>query len=154
MNERIEEYFLAHLTEDPSGCLLWSGPLHSKGYGLLSFQVNGVKTQILAHRYAWTRVHGPIPESVLIDHRCHVHPCVRVDHLRPATQKQNQENRKGPNRNNTSSGVRNVRWNASGRTWTARVKHHGKAYHAGGFATVAEAEQAAVALRERLFTHL
>lgn len=51
-----------------------------------------VKTQgkkILVHRYRWEQVHGPIPDGLLIDHRCRNRACCNTDHLRLVTPKVN-----------------------------------------------------------------
>ena len=35
----------------------------------------------LAHRWAWTQAHGPIPEGMLVLHHCDNPECWNVDHL-------------------------------------------------------------------------
>ena len=47
----------------------------------------------LAHRVAYEAEHGPIPDDLVLDHLCRVRNCVRVDHLEPVTQAEN--NRRG-----------------------------------------------------------
>lgn len=42
-----------------------------------------------AHRVAWTITNGPIPEGMLVLHRCDFPPCVRPDHLFLGTQRDN-----------------------------------------------------------------
>jgi hypothetical protein len=63
-------------------CWLWTGcttrpiPL---GYGRIRI---GHKF-VVAHRYAWMQVNGPIPEGLELDHLCKVRHCVNPDHLEP-----------------------------------------------------------------------
>lgn len=61
--------------EDPDGCWLWTGTLHHGGYGLI--RVDG--RQESAHRVAWEMENGPIPDGMMICHRCDVKRCVRND---------------------------------------------------------------------------
>src|SRR5699024_11332791 len=68
-----EEAFLARtepIVGDP-GCLIWTGVLDGSGYGRL--RVNG--RPVRAHRYAWEREHGPIPDGMFIDHTCWQRSC-------------------------------------------------------------------------------
>lgn len=72
---------------DISGdCWLWSGAIYAEsGYGRLSFQ----RKALGAHRVAWQLVNGPIPDGMLVCHRCDNPPCVRADHLFLGTQSDN-----------------------------------------------------------------
>lgn len=103
-----------------------------------------------AHRFSYELVHGSIPEGREIDHTCHTPGCVNPDHLRLVTRKQNVENRAGARRDN-STGVRGVR-RLHGR-WQARLRHNGQDVHVGTYDTLEEAEEAAIAKRNELFTH-
>lgn len=67
-----------HMTD---GCWLWMGHRNSTNYG--TFRDHG-KTQ-LAHRVAYERIVGPIPEGLVIDHLCRNPPCVRPDHMETVT---------------------------------------------------------------------
>jgi hypothetical protein len=59
--------------------------LHRQGYG--KHFAKG-KT-IIAHRWAWEIVNGPIPDGLLVCHKCDVTSCVNPDHLFIGTQKEN-----------------------------------------------------------------
>lgn len=136
---------------DKSGdCWLWTGSLDHRGYG--QFYLRSGAAPAKAHRFAYELLVGPIPEGMSIDHRCHNPTCVNPEHLRPATHKQNLENRAGA-RADSSSGVRGVFWEKRRGCWTARVRHNQKTHHVGSFSTLEEAEAAVVAARNERFTH-
>lgn len=71
------------LTE--SGCVIWIGSTDRNGYGHTLF--NG-KIEY-AHRAAYIRDKGEIPEGLEIDHLCKVTSCVNPDHLEAVTHKVN-----------------------------------------------------------------
>lgn len=67
---------------DRSGdCHVFIGHINTRGYG--AFYVDG--RQVLAHRWAYERHRGAIPEGAVIDHLCRNRRCVRVDHLEAVT---------------------------------------------------------------------
>lgn len=130
-------------------CWNWTGHRKPDGYGRWRmYGANG--KQLYAHRAAWEFIRGPLPESAQLDHMCHNTSCVRPDHLRMTTPKQNQEHRIAANKGN-ASGVRGV--TLDGRSWIARVRHEGKNHYAGSYKTIPEAEAAVLAKRRELFTH-
>lgn len=73
-----------HMTD---GCWVWLGAL-SKGYGIVQ---RGGKRHY-AHRYAYERAVGPIPEGLELHHVCENPRCVRPDHLVPVTRKNHPGN--------------------------------------------------------------
>jgi hypothetical protein len=126
-------------------CWLWTGARTAKGYGQI--RVQGVTMYV--HRYALTLAGIEPGESV--DHICHVKHCVRPDHLRPATNKQNSENLNGPYAN-SKSGVRGVWWDARAKSWHATVGHNGTQFRKR-FPTLDEAAEWVRLKRIELFTH-
>lgn len=133
---------------DKSGdCWLWTASTEN-GYG--RFWVGGGK-RVMAHRYAYEELVGPIPDGHDLDHK-HTCPrtCVRPDHLRPATRKQNMENLSGARADNKLGvrGVHKVKYR-----YRAVVGHNGKLCHVGYFDTIEAATAAAEAKRIELFTH-
>lgn len=135
--------------EDLTGCWMWATRSIRGGYGQI--KIDGC--QVRAHRMAYMLAVGPIPAGMQVDHTCHVPLCVNPAHLRLATPKQNSENRAGPARDNHGTGVRGVTFEPKRGKFRVIVGHHRRRVYGGRFDTLAEAEAAAIALRNRLFTH-
>ena len=106
------------------------------------------KKRVMAHRYAWERVNGPIPDGMLLDHTCWNKSCVNVDHLRLATKGENNSYRNAAQANSTS-GVRNV--HAYQNQWRVVLQKNGKRIHYGLFSTIEEAAVVAEQARQELF---
>ena len=138
-----EDAFAARTRLVDSGCIEWTGA-KSCGYG--NIWVDGRNTK--AHRYAWERINGPIPEGLLIDHMCFNRACVNVEHLRLATQGENQQNLQGA-RAKGSSGIRGVYFHKLTNKWQAQIQVSGKPYYGGLHATRDEAARVAEALRAK-----
>ena len=147
MTGSVEESFSAR-TEWQGDCLIWTGAVHDNGYGIIWDR----KRVTRAHRWAYEREHGPIPDGKDIDHICGNRLCCNVKHLRVTSRKQNMENFTTLNTNNTS-GARGVSRDKDGKRWRVRVKHNYREYRGGVYDTVEEANEAAIALRNKLFTH-
>lgn len=137
--------------EQTDTCWNWTAAKDEKGYGL--FRTGGAQKHMSrAHRFSYELHVAPIPAGLLIDHICHNTSCVNPSHLRVVTNKQNTENLIGAN-SNSKSGVRGVHWHKECKKWAVRVGHNGRVLYGGVFADLADAEAAAVAMRNRLFTH-
>lgn len=153
MNKRIAyktptESFNAR-TVRQGECLIWTGAVKDTGYGAMW---DG-KRVIRPHRWIYEQANGPIPAGTDIDHICGNRVCCEVAHLRVTTRKQNMENLNHVNAN-SKTGIRGVHKNSrGGKPWRVRVKHNYVEYHGGSYDTLAEAESAAIALRNKLFTH-
>jgi hypothetical protein len=150
----LRERWERHVVKgDPDVCWEWIGSRNLRGYGkILARDASDRPRLECAHRVAYELFVAAIPRGMEIDHTCHNPPCVNPAHLRVVTSKQNQENLSGPCATN-ASGYRGVSLHKHSGLWRARAKHHGRDYLAGYFATPEEANEAAVALRNRLFTH-
>lgn len=79
------KYFVA-----PDSCWLWVSGIKMNGYG--QFHVSSEKgsyKNVLAHRFSYELIRGPIPEGLELDHLCRQRSCVNPYHLDPVTRKEN-----------------------------------------------------------------
>lgn len=128
----------------PEECWPWRPPVRKDGYGRYRGK--------LAHRAVYEDVNGPLRPGEMLDHICHNRRCVNPLHLRPVTNKQNMENLSGA-QSNSKTGVLGVTWVAHASLFRVRVQHNYQHHDGGYFKTLEDAEKAAKALRNRLFTH-
>jgi hypothetical protein len=75
----FEERFWSYVdkTSSENGCWLWTASRHPIGYG----QIGLGDTMLRTHRVAWELLRGPIPDELVVCHRCDNPPCCNPDHL-------------------------------------------------------------------------
>lgn len=113
-----------------------AGTVKMSGY--VRVKLDGI--EYAAHRLAWLYAHNETPSSE-IDHKDRDRSNNRLDNLRPATRKQNSQNKKIPQ--NNTSGATGVTWHSGLRKWQASLETDGKLYYFG----VHSVFEAAVAAR-------
>lgn len=87
--EEPSERFWSKVSPEPTtGCWLWTGALNSGGYGQFGAG-RGRGKHMLAHRYAYEALVGPIPADLVLDHRCRCRSCVNPAHLEAVTMREN-----------------------------------------------------------------
>ncbi len=129
---------------DRAGCVRQKARPGASGYRVIKI---GGKSYA-EHRLAWLYMVGEWPEHE-IDHINRDTLCNRFDNLRPATRKQNAENRGA--RAGAMSGFRGVSW--SGGRWNAVIMHFGKQKMLGSFDDIELAKAARLKAEAEMFTH-
>ena len=78
------------LVDKGEGCWIWRGAWNPEnGYGHYSIRVDGRIETHTAHRWAYILTYGPLPKEFVPDHQCENRLCVRPDHLKKATHREN-----------------------------------------------------------------
>lgn len=95
-----DEAFDSRVEKTPN-CWTWMGTRNTYGYGI--FLLPGEKA-VRAHRYAYERWKGPIPEGMVVMHSCDNPPCINPAHLSLGTKLDN--NRDAASKRHTRSGDR------------------------------------------------
>ena len=83
MREKMDE----KITKPASGC--WLRKDKTWSYWYWGITAGNPKVQYGAHRVAWILANGPIPDGMLVCHKCDVPECVNPDHLFIGTHKDN-----------------------------------------------------------------
>lgn len=94
-------------------CWEWAGGREKSGYGHMYvrdwYDESGRRHFVWAkaHRRAWELTYGPIPDGLVVCHRCDNPPCVRPDHLFLGTGADNAQDCVIKGRLNSRRGLRN-----------------------------------------------
>lgn len=92
-------------------CWLWIASVDKDGYGQFGIKKSGRNTMAKSHRWSWEYLHGPIPDKLTVDHKCHNEDlfclsgpscphrrCVNPWHLEPVTIEVNTSRAADPDR--------------------------------------------------------
>lgn len=93
-NRLIENFKAKFITGTEEECWNWTAALDGKGYGQLRY---GYK-QYISSRLSWEVFRGPIPEGMLVLHKCDNRKCVNPNHLYIGTYSDNMGDRESRNR--------------------------------------------------------
>ena len=108
---KYHERLTAKIRTTDNGCWQWTGSTSRLGYG--NFWVEGKCEK--AHRAAYMHWVGPIPDGMIVRHKCDNRGCVNPEHLLIGTQQDNMNDMKarGRSRKNRGEDSPNVKLNAS-----------------------------------------
>lgn len=67
-------------------CWLWTGIVRADGYGSFTY---ARPKKMVAHKWGYEQLIGPVPLDLQLDHLCRVRNCVNPAHLEPVTQTEN-----------------------------------------------------------------
>lgn len=73
--------FSAKVQAGANGCWIWQASLNAAGYGTFGL----ARRSVLAHRFAYMMLVGPVADGLELDHLCRVRSCVYPQHLEPVT---------------------------------------------------------------------
>ena len=104
LTERLRQSF----SENERGCHEWYKAIGKKGYGviIIGSRLDKSRKTLYAHRLSWQLHSGkPIPDGLLVLHKCDNRRCVNPDHLFLGTAKDNTQDMHNKDRAAMKKGV-------------------------------------------------
>jgi hypothetical protein len=93
---RVAGRAASRYTLDPeTGCWVSDYATDVHGYCPITWKEGGRKHHTKVHRAAWTHYHGEPDDDIDVDHRCFNRRCVRLDHLRLLSPRENRRRTNG-----------------------------------------------------------
>jgi hypothetical protein len=89
------EQVLAKTKASANGCLEYQGRIAKDGYGQASY----LHRPWVVHRLVYFFLHGPLPDELVVRHKCDNRKCVRPEHLVLGTHKDNSRDMNERGRN-------------------------------------------------------
>lgn len=117
--ERREAILAKTIVYAPNDCILWTGCLNNKGYGMSGIE----RRTVQCHRVAFFHANGYLTDGLVVMHKCDTPSCVNPEHLIEGTHADNAKDRDIKGRNRQQSGDRN---GARTKPWTLKRgdQHH------------------------------
>lgn len=114
------ERVLRNCVRSSTGCLEYQGKARSSkgGHVRVAIRSNGKLKLKQAHRVVWEHANGPIPEGLVVRHKCDNPICLEVRHLLLGTIADNNRDRDERGRRRAPSGAVQVhRSSLNGKSW-------------------------------------
>lgn len=100
-----ERFWLKVRKGDVDSCWVWTGGTNADGYGRI--RAEGCHALQQAHRVSWELHNGqPVPDSLMVLHRCDNPPCVNPAHLFLGTNTDNMRDMAKKGRNKSANNTR------------------------------------------------
>lgn len=92
-----ERFWCKVIPAGPADCWSWVGSRRKAGYGTFLVPRDGRRVRgVVAHRWAYESLVGPIPPGFHLDHLCRNTVCVNPAHLEAVSRAENQRRRLDP----------------------------------------------------------
>ena len=124
MNNFLDEHADKVAPDPNTGCYHWTGAWEGNGRGKrLSYGMLGKKR---AHRLSFESSFGPIPEGMLVRHKCDIPCCVNPDHLELGTSQDNVDDMMDRGRGRYLRATPQIHPTKDGEKQAAERSHHTK----------------------------